>query len=101
MFLVALFSDRSLAQALTEPIVVLPPGGPIFSALKLLHQAHILREPPSGTELDDGGFEPGVLYVNNAHMQELIRGCSDGNLVDMHTGLYMLGTRDSRSARLI
>lgn len=93
MFMVGLFSNPSLAEQLLHPDVMLPPGGPIHNGLAILHKAGVLAKPPSGTELDDGGFEPGVIYANNALMEELLRGRDDWNLLDVHSGLYMLGTR--------
>ncbi len=93
MFMVALFSNPGLADTLTTPIVLLPPGGPIFNALAILHQTKVLSRPPSGTELDDEAFEPGALYENNALIEELHKGHAGWNLLDVHSGLYMLGTR--------
>jgi hypothetical protein len=78
---------------MTGRAFVLPPGGPIFNALKLLHQAHILPSAPAGSELDDQAFEPGALYENNATMEGLLKGLPDWSMLDIHSGLYMLGTR--------
>lgn len=97
MFMVAMFAQPNLAQNYRELSVMLPPGGPIFAALKLLHQAHILKEPPDGSALDDEAFEPGVIYSNNAHFVELLKGLPDCSLIDVHSGLYMLGTRLAES----
>jgi hypothetical protein len=93
MFMVALFAQPALAATMTDCAFVLPPGGPIFNALKLLHQAHILPNPPAGSELDDQSFEPGALYENNAIMESLLKGLPDWGMLDVHSGLYMLGTR--------
>lgn len=93
MFMVALFSKPALAATLTNREVMLPPGGPIFNGLKLLHKAKILKTPPSGNELDDEAFEPGSIYENNALMAELLQGRSGWSMIDVHSGLYMLGTR--------
>lgn len=93
MFMVALFAQPKLADTMTEQSFMLPPGGPIFNALKLLHQTHILPEPPSGSELDESSFEPGALYVNNNMMEGLLKGMADCSMLDIHSGLYMLGTR--------
>lgn len=98
MFMTALFARPELAASLTdEPTVLLPPNGPIFGALSLLHRAHFLRSPPAGSELDDQDFEPGAIYENNNTFAEIRRGLTDWSLVDVHSGLYMLGTRDPRS----
>jgi hypothetical protein len=93
MFMMALFARPELARRLTRPGPVLPSGGPTFRGLQLLYQAGILSRTPAGTELDDAAFEPGVLYENNDLFSELRRGRSDWSLVDVHSGLYMLGTR--------
>jgi hypothetical protein len=97
MFMVALFAQPDLAKAYRDLSVMLPPGGPIFGALKILHQTHILSVGPDGSELDDQAFEPGVIYSNNALFVELLKGLPDCSLVDLHSGLYMLGTRLSES----
>lgn len=93
MFMAALFAQPDLAKAYRELKLMLPPGGPIFSALGLLHKAHILSQGPDGGPLDDAAFEPGVLYSNNGLFVELLKGLHDCSLVDLHSGLYMLGTR--------
>jgi hypothetical protein len=38
MFMVGLFSNKDLADELTSPIVLLPPGGPLFTGLTLLYE---------------------------------------------------------------
>lgn len=93
MFMVALFAQPGLAATMTDCSVMLPPGGPIFNALKLLRKAHILPVDPAGSELDDASFEPGAIYENNATMMGLLKGRSDWSMIDVHSGLYMLGTR--------
>jgi len=93
MFMVALFAQPALAQTMKEVSVILPPGGPIFTALRVLHSVKILASAPDGNDMDDGGWEPGVLFSNNALMQTLIAGPHDLNMVDLHSGLYMLGTK--------
>lgn len=98
MFMAALFSDRKLWSELKDCEVMLPPGGPIYNGLKLLHMAHITSQPPVGSELDDQAFEPGSIYENNGYMKELIAGKLDWSLIDIHTGIYMLGTRAPESA---
>ena len=82
---------------MVDRAVILPPGGPIFNALKLLNQSHVLAVPPTGTELDDEAFEPGALYINNELMESLLKGLTDWSMLDLHSGLYMLGTRDPAS----
>jgi hypothetical protein len=97
MFMTALFARPELAAEQVEPPPVLPPGGPIFGGLKILHQVGTLSRPPAGSELDDQAFEPGALYENNALLADLRRGRDDWSLVDVHSGVYMLGTRHPQS----
>lgn len=97
MFMVALFSKPALAAGLLEPVVMLPPGGPIFNALTILHHTQVLARRPAGSALDDEAFEPGAIYENNGLFVDLLRGHSGWNLMDVHSGLYMLGTRLKQS----
>lgn len=97
MFMVAMFAQPDLAKSYTELSVMLPPGGPIFAALKLLHQVHLLSHGPDGSALDDESFEPGVIYSNNGLFVEVLKGLHDCSLIDLHSGLYMLGTRLTES----
>jgi hypothetical protein len=97
MFMIALFAQPALARTQREPKPLLPPGGPIFEGLKLLHRARLLSRAPSGGPLDDQAFEPGVLYENNELFSELHRGRNDWGLIDVHSGVYMLGTRHPHS----
>jgi len=69
--------------------------------LALLHRVHFLPKKPAGSELDDEAFEPGAIFENNALFVDILKGVSGWSLVDVHSGLYMLGTRDPRSENLI
>lgn len=97
MFMVALFSKPTLAATLNNQEVMLPPGGPIHMGLSILHQAKILSKKPAGSALDDEAFEPGAIYENNSLMSELLKGKTDWSILDVHSGLYMLGTRHTLS----
>ncbi len=99
MFLVALFAQPALAQTLRDRTLVLPPGGPVYNALHLLHRAKIISRKPEGSELDDGDFEAGALYANSALMAELCQMDPTLTMVDVHSALYMLGTRDPGSKK--
>jgi hypothetical protein len=101
MFMMALFAQPGLAATMHQPRVMLPPGGPIYNALALLHRAHFLPMKPAGSELDDEAFEPGAIFENNALFVDILKGLAGWSLVDVHSGLYMLGTRDPRSENLI
>jgi hypothetical protein len=97
MFMSALFAQPTLAATQTQMGPVLPPGGPIVAGLKLLYDTSILIRPPSGSVLDDEAFEPGIIYENNALLVELLKSLDGWSMIDAHTGVYMLGTRDQRS----
>lgn len=101
MFMVALFAQPKLAQTMTESTFMLPPGGPIFNGLKLLRKAHVLTSDPAGSELDDEAFEPGAIYLNNNLMAGLIPGHADWSMLDVHSGIYILGTRHPMSNQWI
>ena len=97
MFMTALFARPDMAATHIEPPPILPPGGPIFTGLQILHRAGVTSRPPSGSALDDEAFEPGALYENNALLAELRQGRNDWSLCDVHSGVYMLGTRHPQS----
>jgi len=101
MFMVAAFAQPSLAATMKGADFVLPPGGPITVALARLHRDHLLSRAPSGGQLDDEGWEPGVLFENNALMAELIAGPHDLNMIDLHSGLYLLGTNHPQADQWI
>jgi len=98
MFMAALFAQPELAKTQRSPKPLLPPGGPVFNGLKMLHAAKVLTNAPEGGELDTQAFEPGVLYLNNDLLAELCRMRDDWCLLDVHSGVYMLGTRHPQSA---
>lgn len=92
MFMMALFAKPELGKQLLDPTVQLPPGGPIYRGLNRLHKAHLLPRPPAGTGLDDEAFEPGAIYENNHLFTEILKGHAGWSLMNVHTGLYQLGT---------
>jgi hypothetical protein len=92
MFMVAGFAQPKLAATMRDNAFILPPGGPIWVALRKLYQAHVLPHGPSGSDLDDGDWEPGVLFENNALMATIVKGAPALNMIDLHSGLYLLGT---------
>lgn len=97
MFMVGLFIDKTLRDQLVTQDVLLPPGGPIFSGLTMLYDAHLLSHKPAGSALDDESFETGALYENNALFAEFRQGGGNWNLLDVHSGMYLLGTRHPSS----
>lgn len=97
MFMTALFANPALAATHVSPPPMLPPGGPIHGGLTLLHQAGVISRPAAGSELDDAAFEPGAIYENNGLFAELCKQRSDWSLIDVHSGVYLLGTRHPHS----
>lgn len=93
MFLVAIFSMPKLWDEFIDQIVLMPPNGPVYRALSYLKSGNVIKNKPAGSELDDSAFEPGALYENNSIMAELITPTSGLNMIDVHSGLYMLGTK--------
>jgi hypothetical protein len=98
MFMAALFAQPELAKSQHSEKPLLPPGGPVFNGLRTLHRARVLSKAPEGNELDDEAFEPGSLYINNSLLTELCARRDDWCLLDVHSGIYLLGTRDPHSA---
>lgn len=77
LFMAAVLAHPGLHQQLVEArMLTLPPGGPVFRGLRMLHEVGVLSRGPSGSDLDDAGFEPGVLFENTALLEELHRGRS-------------------------
>lgn len=97
MFMTALFAQPKLAQSHVDPPPYLPPGGPISSGLTLLNKAGILDKGPSRSSLDDSDFELGPIVDDNALFAELCKQKSGWGLTDVHSGVYMLGTRHPHS----
>jgi hypothetical protein len=52
MFMTALFAQPSLTAGLVTPEVMLPPGGPIYAGLSLLHKTHVLAKAPTCSARD-------------------------------------------------
>lgn len=95
LFMVALFSNPVLAAELADTTIGLPPGGPIHAALATLHRTGVTSRAPAGNSLDDSTFEPGAIYENTGLMAELFKGLSNWSMLDVHSGLYMLGTSEA------
>jgi len=101
MFMVALFAQPALAATQRKTPPALPPGGPIHAGLSRLYQGKVVSKPPASNELDDAAFEPGVIYEDNGLFAELCAQRTDWCMIDVHSGIYMLGTRDPRSSAVI
>lgn len=97
MFMSALFLRPDLAATHKTAKPLLPPGGPVSIGLNLLHKAQVLSRPAAGTELDDADVELGPLVEDNALFEELCRQLPDWNMLDVHSGVYLLGTRHEQS----
>ncbi|WP_376960591.1 hypothetical protein ABNQ39_22120 [Azospirillum sp. A26] len=97
MFMVALFSNKDLSAQLVSPLIMLPPGGPVHKGLSILYDCHILSEKPFEKALNDKETDYSSLYHNNTLMEGVLKGRSNWSLLDVHSGLYMLGTRLAES----
>jgi hypothetical protein len=99
MFMVAVFAQPALAAMQKKIPPALPPGGPIRAGLSYLYAGKITY-PPSANELDEDSFEPGVIYADNGLFGELCAQRPDWSMIDVHSGVYLLGTKDARSDRI-
>jgi hypothetical protein len=97
LFMVALFAQPDLAKSMKTMRPILPSGGPISRALSLIHQVGVTNHPAQTLQDDYGLGGLAGATADNGTMQELIIGLSDCSMVDMHSGLYMLGSRDPKS----
>ncbi|MBI1406020.1 MAG: hypothetical protein GC145_07840 [Caulobacter sp.] len=93
VFMVALFAQPDLAATLTEPEVLLPIGGPILNGLRLMADAGLTGQAPVGAEAEEAGPDLGHIAINNGLFAEIRQGLPDWSLLDVHSGLYLLGTR--------
>ena len=93
MFMIGIFSKPELWPKFKSGIVNLPPNGPVYRAMHILYSGGVSDKPPVGTEFDESSYDPTAIYLNNAIIAELIDDESDLNMIDLHSGLYMLGTR--------
>lgn len=95
MFLVALLSSPALWKMLKDGTVLLPSGGPISTGLELMHAAHLISARPDRLEPENNQDKLGSLSLDNGLMWELHKGLPSSNMVDIHSGLYELGTRST------
>jgi hypothetical protein len=99
MFMIALFGQRSLADTMKKPELLLPPGGPITAALSLLNQKRVTSRAPAKD--DDEGLQLFRIVEDNNLFADVLNGLSEWSLVDVHSGLYILGTRSPESRHWI
>lgn len=93
MFMVALFANPSLADQLFGTEIGLPIGGPIHGALSILHKCGVIAQEPSAKSRNDTEFDLSLIYTTTGLMAELLKGLPDWTMLDVHSGLYMLGSR--------
>lgn len=91
IFMVALFAHKPMSDAMISPEILLPIGGPITRGLRRLHDGHLLTRPPDPRE-EDEALDYGQIMLVNGQFAELKQGLQDWSFVDVHSGLYMLGT---------
>jgi hypothetical protein len=92
LFMVALFSNPALSSKLLTPEILLPIGGPITAGLNILYKANLLSRP-ADDRTEEHSLDYGQIMLINGLFEELQRGLDDWSLLDVHSGLYMLGTR--------
>lgn len=97
LFMIALFANPVLAASYRGSDIGLPPGGPIYQGLSILHKAHVVAKAPAALALDEEQFEPAAIFTNTDLLAELLRGLEDWNTLDVHSGVYLLGTRYEKS----
>lgn len=97
IFMVALFAQPKLAATHVTSPPALPLGGPILAGLRYLHQAKIISTPPATKDMDDNFSDYSVIYADNGLFGELCSQQPGWCLLDVHSGIYMLGTRDPQS----
>lgn len=93
MFMIGIFSQPNLWHKFTLSIVSLPPNEPVYQAMRILYDCRILSQAPIGSSLDNNAYDPGAIFENNSIITELIDENSGLNMIDLHSELYMLGTR--------
>ena len=92
LFMVALFAHNSLRGDRNLGGVILPSGGPIIQGLRVLYDDGVVAEAPAGHEAEES-LDPAQLFLLQGQMVALARDCRDADPLDMHSGLYQLGTR--------
>lgn len=92
LFMTALFSNPALARDLIRPDVLLPIGGPITAGLNILHRANLLGRPADERD-EEHSLDYGQIMLINGLFEDVRAGLADWNLLEVHSGLYMLGTR--------
>ncbi len=101
LFMVALFAVPKAAAELIAPTVYLPPSGAMFNALRYLFQVNFLNSPPDADVNEEGRIEFGPIATNNGLFADIRRGRDDWTLLDVHSGLYVLGTREPGAAKWV
>lgn len=91
IFMVALFANKAMSDSMISPEILLPIGGPITRGLQRLHDGHLLTRPPDPRE-EDEALDYGQIMLVNGQLAELKQGLDDWSFVDIHSGIYMLGT---------
>ncbi|MEX1303691.1 MAG: hypothetical protein WEA84_00820 [Rhodovibrionaceae bacterium] len=92
MFMMALFANPKLAQELTTPEIYLPIGQPVERGLDLLHAAKIVPKPEPVGDTEGEALDLLPIAQSNNLFAEVLKGREGWNLLDVHTGLYVLGT---------
>lgn len=92
LILMALFARPDLADQLKSSDILMPPSGTISAALALLHRASLVSQRPLET-LSEDAFDAAATAANTVLMVEVVSGLTSGSIVEVHNGLWLLGTR--------
>jgi hypothetical protein len=98
LFMAAMFQN-GLWRKLSDLQVILPIGGAIYGSLLQLSRDHVLLRRPARDDRLDEKFELGAITNNNGLMLELLARHHDRCTMDVHSGLYQLGTRQNWSGK--
>lgn len=79
----------------------LPISAPIREGLKVMRDFGLTARSPSSALVDWDAFEPAELYQDNDILEEVGRAGGVADLLELHSGLFLLGTEDRLSSRWI
>ena len=94
LFMVMLFDESSRWKQLMDTTILLPLGGPVGNFLHTLVADDVIDEGPWSKRAVEEKIDPGKLFLCQKVMEDLLGGREDRSLVDIHSGLYVMGAKD-------
>lgn len=95
MFFCAALSDPQWRVEMNKARPRLPMSAPIFHSMEQLYSLRVLsRQPNYNPWRPKDSSYPEALYSNNALLEELCQKLGTSRILDIHSGLYLLGTRN-------